>query len=280
MMRFLRSLFGIRKPRTLEEELDQRFGRAMMPLVFVSFSAIYVYRLEAAVLRPESLSELQSPAFWGKVLTFAVGRWPQVLLATTIFLWFIIYRNAVKNEIKIVSDLFSKSNMPYDLSGMADREGLWILQYGLVAGFLALAFFVTNIVIMSVFLLFLNLLDLRANGMVRQNVEKYLADPATAPPEADLHRPFILRRREVARNYYIGRNHFDRIFMVVMINVAALLTATSSPVFGVRSWDWVPHVLVVAGIAVNEVRILNWRLDRDARLAAIDRDEMAAAVRS
>src|SRR6202008_5148885 len=98
----------------------------------------------------------------------------------------------------------------------------------------------------------------------------YLSDPQFAPLATDPQKELIEKRRRILWHYYIERNHFERIIAMVILNVLALMVAISEPLFGVRVWPWISHLLIVFAVFANESLILRWRLERDASLAAID----------
>jgi len=89
----------------------------------------------------------------------------------------------------------------------------------------------------------------------------------------DLHKPFIMRRREIAEEYLINRPHIERIGLMIVGFMLAFLAAISEQVIGIKVWKEVPYLIVIFTIIANEVTMVRWRRLRDKALETVDLEQ-------
>ncbi|MDP2618824.1 MAG: hypothetical protein Q8P46_01380 [Hyphomicrobiales bacterium] len=195
------------------------------------------------------------------------------LLALFTFVWYFLYKRAVRNEIEIVTRLYSKFNPPHDWESMIGRSWAPILAVLMTLTFIALAWFIDRIQIYCVILMLMGIQDVRGNSFVRRNLAKHFIDQRYVPLDSDLHKPFIMRRREIAEEYWINRPHIERIGLMIVGFMLAFLAAISEQVIGIKVWKEVPYLIVIFTIFANEVTMVRWRRLRDKALETVDLEQ-------
>ena len=198
------------------------------------------------------------------------------LLAVFTTGWYFLYARAVKNEMGIIVDTFSRFNPPHDWEKIVGKDVIPILSIGITITFLALAWFIDNVKVYCLILLVMNVLDIRGNSVLRQNLVRHFGDERFAPSDADLHRPFIMRRHAVAEDYWINKPQLERIGIFMIATVGAFLLSVTDVVFGFKPWAGLAYLLVVSSIVTNEAVMYRWRRQRNAVLDAINEDEARA----
>lgn len=207
---------------------------------------------------------------------FVVEKGLVALLALFTTVWYFLYARAVRNEMGIIVDTFSRFNPPHDWEQVVGRNIIPLLSVGITVTFLALAWFIDNIRVYCLILLVMNVLDIRGNNVLRQNLVKHFADERFIPADTDLHKEFILRRRAAAEEYWINKPQLERIGMFMIATVGAFLVSVSDAVFGVPVWQGLAYGLLFVSIISNEVVMHRWRRQRNAVLDRISDDEAQA----
>lgn len=254
----------------------------------VSFSLIFHHKLQINTYfgndRPVDIARraLQgeigeiSVSYFRQVIVFLQDMGLIAALALFTFGWYFLYKRAVRNEIEIATRLFSQFNAPKDWEKFTGREWIPILSVGITVAFFVLAWFIDRIEIYCLVLILLNIFDVRGNSVVRQNIAGHIADPLYIPIDSDLNKPFIMRRRAVAEDYWIKRPHIERIGTMMIVEMIAFMARFSEPIIGYSVPIAVPYVIVMAAIAMNEHTMIKWRRVRDRQLDAIDEDQARA----
>ena len=163
-----------------------------------------------------------------------------------------------------------------ELGGYLGKNIIPVLSVGITVTFLALAWFIDNIKMYCLILLLLNVFDIRGNNVLRQNLVKHFSDERFIPLDSDLHKPFIMRRRAAAEDYWINKPQLERIGLFMIAAAGAFLLSVSDAAFNVKLWVGYAYLLVMAAITANEVTMRRWRLQRNAVLNKIDADEARA----
>ena len=198
------------------------------------------------------------------------------LLALFTTIWYFLYARAVRNEMDIIVDTFSRFNPPHDWEDIVGKNVIPLLSIGITVTFLALAWFIDNVKIYCLIVLVLNVLDIRGNNVLRQNLVRHFADQRFVPLDSDLHKSFIMRRRAAAEDYWINKPQLERIGIFMIATASAFLVSVSDAAFGVGVWPGFAYLLLAASIMANEAVMYMWRRQRNAVLERIDDDEVRA----
>ena len=197
-----------------------------------------------------------------------------LLLAFTTWILFIRYTKAVKYELEILLSLFSRYNSPSNWETLIGANHVSLMSFAITGTFIALAWFVDQIQIFCLILLGLNFLDIHGNAMVRHNITKYFADPRYIPLDNDLHKPFIMRRRAVAEEYWIQNPQLERIALMMIAFIVAIMFSISEPLFGIKVHQGVPYSVVIITIIMNEYTMSKWRMIRNEKLNEINTEQL------
>lgn len=189
--------------------------------------------------------------------------------------WFFLYSKAVRDEMNIIVSTFSRFNPPHDWEKFVGKKFAPILAIGIPLTFIVLVWFIDNIKMYCLIVLVLSVLDIRGNAIIRQNLIRHFADERYFPLESDLHREFILRRRKVAENYWIFKPHLERIGILMIATVVALLASLTKEILNFSLWIGVAYIILCSAIALNELHMRLWRKERDSELKLIESDEAA-----
>lgn len=207
---------------------------------------------------------------------FLAAKGLSAMMAVFTTVWFFLYSRAVRDEVQIIANTFSRFNPPHDWESFAGKKFAPLMAFGIPLAFIAMAWFIDEIKFYCLILLVLNVLDLRGNSIIRQNLIRHFADPRYQPEESDLHQEFILRRRKVAERYWVFRPQLERIGILMIATVVALLCSLPDALFGVDVWIGVSYIILCSAITLNEMQMRVWRQERNAALLIIDDDEVAA----
>ena len=216
------------------------------------------------------------PDFLDKLLKFSQDMWLTTFLALFTFAWYIFYRKAVNNEMDIIVQLYSRFKPPHDWENVVGRQWFPFLAIFLTVAFLGLAWFVDRIEIYCVVLVIINVLDIRGNTVIRQNLSKHFADERYLPSDSDLHKPFIMRRRAIAEEYWIRKPQLERIGLMMIAYMLAFLTIYSKDIIGVPIWKEISYAIVMVTIFFNEMTMIRWRRERDNELEKVELDQELA----
>lgn len=219
------------------------------------------------------LFSLSTTSFWFQISVFLSEKWLLLLFSLFIFVWFLTYKRAVKNEMKIIVSLYSSFKPPHDWEKTIGKKWIPILSVGITGAFLGMVWSVDNIQLFCAITLFLNVLDVRGNNIVRQNLIRHFKDPKFIPTDIDPYKKFIMKRREIAEDYWIWKPQIERIGLMMMGVVAAFIAASSEKIFAVPIWDEVPYFMLIIVISANEITMMKWRIKRDGGLIAIDQQQ-------
>ena len=211
--------------------------------------------------------------FWKRVFAFTNDKGFAVLLSIFTYFWFLRYRKTVNDELEILESTFSKLNMPENWAGVVGKNSVALLTLGITGAFIALASFSTNIKIYCVILILLNLQDMHGNSVLRKNIIILFANDDLVPFDTEPYKRTILLRRKMAEEYWIDRPQLERIGLVIIANVAALLLSVSKPVFGFNTWIGFPNIIVLSAIIANEWTMTVWRRVRDKKIHSIEQEE-------
>jgi hypothetical protein len=214
--------------------------------------------------------------FWLDTLSLFEEQWIVILLALFTYIWYYRYNNAVKNEMDIVMRTYSGFNPPSNWESVVGMRWVPFLSVGLTLVFLALAWSIDHLPLYCLFVVLMNVMDMRGNAMVRANLIAHFADARFVPPDTDQHRDFIMRRREVAAKYWIARPHLERIGLLMVAIMVAFLAYFSGEIFGLYLPKEVPYLVVMAAIIANEATMFRWRGIRDRALDDIERAQEEA----
>ena len=246
------------------------------------FSIIFGVKLElvryfgsddpAGIVRDLSVN----PNVLEALVVFAREKGLPALLALYTFVWYFLYKRAVKNEMEVLIGLYSRFNPPHDWENIVGRHWIPFLSVGLTITFLGLAWFIDKIEVYCLLVLVLNVLDIRGNTVVRKNLVEHFRDERFLPRDDDLHKEFILGRRKIADEYWVQRPQLERIGAIMIATAGALLLALSQPLFSIEIWRGAPYLLMVVAITCNEVTMSRWRAARDRALNDIEEAEETA----
>lgn len=223
-----------------------------------------------------SVPNLINESTFNNLQVFVAEKGLAALLAAFTTVWYFLYARAVRNEMGIIIETFSRFNPPHNWEQVVGKNIIPLLSIGITITFLALAWFIDNIKVYCLILLVLNVLDIRGNNILRQNLVKHFSDNRFIPADSDLHKPFIMKRRAVAEDYWINKPQLERIGMLMISTAGAFLIAVSDVAFGIKLWPGLAYGLLVTAIAVNEITMHRWRLQRNTALYKINDEEARA----
>ena len=200
-----------------------------------------------------------------------------ILLPTALVLFadFIIIRNAAKRELDYVVTAFSSITSPQIFANVIGYRFIPLAVAMFYVLFLGFVVVIDQPVVLSVSLIAWNAMDLLVALISRRNLLHYVADARFDPPTADPLRPWILQRRDVARDYFLHWFYVPRIFVLAAGNAVALFLAMGWPV---ETPKWAPYVIIMGVPISNELIMGKWRRRRERRLASIRRAERQAIV--
>lgn len=278
---FLTNPFGTDQLKDVNERLrfHINISNKIIEVGLFSFIAATKLDLEGYLgdLGLATIPRLVTASFWQSVGRLIAEKNLVVLLAIFTALWYFRYSKVVRSEMDIVTNTFSRFNPPHDWEKVVGRKIIPFLAVGMTLTFLALAWTIDNIQAYCVIVILLNVMDIRGNTIIRQNLIRHFRDPRFLPLESDLHKEFIMRRREVAQRYWVERPQIERIGLMMIAVMAAFMMASSSfTVAGIPPEKWFSYPVVMLAIAANEMTMTFWRLERDPVLARIDVDEAEA----
>lgn len=244
-----------------------------------SFSAIVAYTLGIHThFFPggRSVTELDA------VRAFLLEKgWPLALAAVTL-IWVMRYKSAVRNELEILLGCFSRLNPLPEWEALLGSRYVPLLSIGLTATFLLLGALVDRIELYALVVLIINILDVRGNSVIRRNLTRFFMDGRFMPLPDDPSREFVLRRRAVAEAYWIARPQIERIGLVMIAMVVAILLSVSDAISNLLPWlgpelrKQLAYCVVIVTVLVNTATMALWRRSRDVDLRDIDADEARA----
>jgi len=215
--------------------------------------------------------------FFKIFIQFIVEKWDLVFLSYFVVVWYLLYKKAVKNEMNVLVSLYSQFKPPYEWQKLLGERWIPLLSVGLTLAFIGLAFFIDNLNIFILIMLILNILDIRGNNLIRQNLSNHFRDKKYEPDDTDLHKVFIIIRRLIAEKYWIIRPQIERITYMIISTICVFVFYNSNIVFAI-SFDMettraVSVVLLCAVILSNEIVMGLWRVSRDQEIEAVDVDQ-------
>lgn len=247
-----------------------------------SFSAIvgytldfhgYFFRDEKLVIGVEALKAFVS-----------AKAWPLALAAVTL-IWFMRYKSAVRNEMEIIFSCFSKLNPLPDWGALLGSRYVPLMAILLTLTFLLLGALVERISLYALVVLVINIMDVRGNSVIRRNLTRFFLDNRYVPLPDDPSGEFVLRRRAAAEGYWIARPQIERIGLIMIVMVIAILLSTPAalaeiaPAIGALPGKEAAYILVMITILANTATMAIWRKSRDDILFAVERDEADALER-
>lgn len=258
----------------------------------ISFGSIFLYKfdlraafgLEEVSLfsLPEIWAALSAPEFLDRLAAFLRAEgWPVALFLVTAlaYSW---YLRAVRRELGIMSTLFARLNPPREYKALLESKSVPVLALGLTLSFILLALSCDDLVIYCLIMLALNALDYHGNFIIRLNLRKFLGDASLKPAAADPESRAVLARRRVAEVYWLERWQLRRIGILMIGNALVLLLA-ATPLLGLvppapieAARLPLAYAILIGLIFWNEWLITGWRVERDAELRRINREESRA----
>ncbi len=279
MIDIFRKFFKKKKSSDVGEDL--RYYTRLSDLIVSAglFSMIFSFKLDVTeYFGGSSLTEIADASFFSNLGNFLSSQWLLVIFAVFVFAWYLLYKIAVKNETEILVRLYSQFNPPQGWEDLIGQKWVPLLSVGITVAFLGMAWFIDDVTKFCLIMLLLNLMDVRGNNLMRQNLTRHFEDEKYIPHPEDLHKPFIMRRREVARDYWIWKPQIERITIMIFFTLLAFTLASSEDVFGFDSWDWLPYLVIILTIIGNEYVMGKWRTERDNALDLIEEDQTAHEV--
>ena len=186
--------FG-RPDDTFEDRVRKNHGISETVTVNILLSVALVYVLGLNEYMATSKSFTENMRGLEKFLSL---HYLPFILAIFTWLWFLVYRKAVRNEMEIIFRLFSQINPPHNWENLIGTKQLPLLAILIPATFLALAASVKVVPLYCIILLGLNFFDIRGNSILRQIMTAMFLDTKSAPPKDDPLSEFIIRRRAAA----------------------------------------------------------------------------------
>lgn len=268
-----RAFKGPKRKRSVEDELKRYLGfsEGLIALGFFGYAIKGKLNFELYFDgRPFALERLNDPDVWQNALRFLQGEWFNLLFAIFVIGWFFLYRAAVKNELIILSDLYSKANPPKDWERMIGLNVVPLLALGLTIAFVGLAWTIDRLEIFCIIMLVLSIQDAYGNNTLRRNIVDHFLRPQFDPAPDDPVAPLVLERRKIALEYWVWKPQLSRIGLMMIGTIAAFLAATSEDVFDVYVGSYTPQIIIIFIICANEITMDRWRVERDRALERIE----------
>jgi len=281
MLQDIRTFLKKGRLRNVEQTLRFYISVSDAIVAIGLFSVIFTYKLQllnyfSSTDPIDILPQTMKYDFWLRLHAFMEQKGKEALLALFTFIWYFTYKSAVRKEMDIVVQLYSRFNPPHNWENVVGRHWIPLLSIGLTAAYLALAWFIDDIKIYCIILLLLNVLDIRGNSIIRLNLSEYFLDKNYIPVDSDLHKRFIMRRREIAEQYCIRKPQLERIGLMMAANMFAFVLASSDTFAGVRIWEEIPYIVVIAIIVANEITMFGWRRQRNRAIESVEREQEIA----
>ncbi len=275
MIDIFRKIFRRRSGEKVESNLRLSLSVSNFIVSAGLFSMILNEKLETSQYfgkyeRVEFLNWVITRDFWHQIVLFLIDKWLLLAVSFFIFIWFLLYRRAARNETDILVALYSRINPPPDWERTIGRKWVPVLSIGITCAFLVMAWFVDKIEILCIVMLFLNVMDTTGNNLVRRNLVQHFRNPDFVPPDSDDEKQFIMQRRKIAEDYWVWKPQIERIGLMMIGVFIAFLLATSDRVFGLRVWEELPYAVLILIIVANEITMGRWRIERDTRLEEVD----------
>jgi hypothetical protein len=186
---------------------------------------------------------------------------------------FLTWRFFARKELEIGTQLFSRSRMPQEWTTLEGHRFVTPLIVAFYLLFLLLTWAVDNMKIFAPTMAAIYLIAFSSQWLRMRNLKRYFADQRLLPPTTDEHHHFIMRGREVAKEYLFSGGHVAKEAAVVCSCLCASIAANAPDILGIQLWSALPHAILIVTILVNEAVTFAWRRDRDQKLASIDAEE-------
>lgn len=272
--------------------LDRWIDYSTFGIQWLGFGSLFVLKFDPGAslgfddLAPHQWGEIwpivTAPDFTGKLSAFLLANaFPMALFVFTA-LWYGWYAATVRKELGIIATLFGRLRPPREYAALQGGGSVPALAIGLTVCFIGLAWFCDNLAVYCVVVLVLNALDLQGNITIRRNLRAFFNDDTLRPLDADAA-PFIARRRRIAEVYWLERWQLQRIVIMMIANVVALVVwlapeifrmSLPAPLEAVRAP--LAHGIVIGLILWNQWLLTGWRAVRDTDLRQVNLDELRA----
>jgi hypothetical protein len=197
------------------------------------------------------------------------------LLAAVLGVYY-LSRRCVKTELTIVRQLFSPSRLPQNWTYVVGGGEIAKLILGYMFTYLTIAWFIDDVRIVAAAFVIIFCINYRNMKLTRATLSSYLVQSSLEPAASDEHREFILRRRDVARDYIFGKWHLEKESAGAMGSGVALLLAIAGYAFHMDGFVVAATIVMILTLVINEVIVYRWRVIRGQKLAAIEQDQIVS----
>lgn len=272
--------------------LDRYIDTSAKLMALISFGSIFFFKFDirgafglddvSVFSLPEVWAVVSAPGFGAKLQAFLASDGLAVTLFAFTALWYSWYIATVKKELGIMSTLFARLNPPREYEALSGGGSVPVLAVALTVSFILLALLTDQLAFYGAVVLALNALDYRGNAVIRDNLRKFLDDPALKPAAADPESALVLARRRAAEVYWLERWQLERIVIMMIGNLIAMALA-AAPLFGLIPPEPLEsarlplaYAIIIVLIVWNQWVLRGWRAERDAELRRINREERRA----
>jgi hypothetical protein len=266
-VRWLQNLMG----RTVEKRLNFYIKTSATLISIGLFASILRNKIDYGSyfhLR----TDLFSFVVWNNFLSQKVFT---IVLALMVIWIFIAVQISVRTELNIALALFSREKTPKEWRDVTGSKTATIQIIVFLLFFLIMAEFLDDMRFFSAAIAGQYFINWRNQRLFRKNILRCFRDKKYFPPDSDAHKPFILRRRSVVKQYLFENRHLEKELAVAAASLIALAMSWWSDLHG-DPVGVAPVIIVTSALVANEVVTTMWRLKRGRRLRIIDDDQELA----
>jgi hypothetical protein len=205
-------------------------------------------------------------------------RWPDLFVFLFITVWYFAYRTAATREIELLVTFYADDRPPMNWDRITGGRFVPLLAVGITLTFTLMAASFDRTLLLCAVMQFLLCQDAFGNNTLRRNILAHYFDPDLAPRADDPLRDRLLRRRQVALDYWVWRPHLTRIGLMMCVTALIAALSIAGQIGGHTIADPVLRLVLALAIAINEATMIWWRFRRDDALLAIDDGGAAEAL--
>jgi hypothetical protein len=206
-----------------------------------------------------------------------------ILLGATTIIWYNRYSAAVAKEAGILCDLYAHTaEEKVEWDQITGSRYLPVMSLLFLALFVAACATITRLHIFCGIVFLLNIFDLVGNYLVQKNIKAFSNDKRFMPSPRNPEFTAIIRKRRIAREYWLKNEQLMRIAAFTMGNVLvfylANLKAAHSSGWAESIPDIALYLAMCALIWANECVMTGWRRTRDKDIQDLQDAERRAKL--
>lgn len=301
MASLARLLFGVRPKEPTDVRIKRLAARHREILSWASLGTVCLFFSQLDKAFPNSsavqiIRLLKDPAkllvFYGKYLqesdvldaSLLIANFHVILLGAVTIYWYNQYSGAVAKEAGILCDLYAHtSEQRVEWDHITGSRFLPLMSLLFLALFVAACATITRLHIFCGVVLLLNLFDFVGNYLVQKNIKAFSNDKRFMPSPRNPEFPAIIRKRRIAREYWLKNEQLMRILAFTLGNLLvfylANLKAAAQPDSWAASIPDPPLYLFMCALILGNERLMGiWRAARDKQFQDVQDAERRAKL--